>query len=179
MSAVNQLVPHYSVKDWEQWEGNWELWEGTAVAMRPTPVPKHQRVIRDLLIIFQAAIKAAGCKKCQALSETDWQISHDTVVRPDVVVVCGPLPPKRLEAPPRLVIEVLSASTALHDRTAKRAMYLAARVPYYLIADPKKEKVVGWRLVGDEYETMSVSSPLELTIETSCQISVDFTELFE
>jgi hypothetical protein len=32
--------------------------------------------------------KPDGCDCCSVLMETDWQVSNDTVVRPDVMVIC-------------------------------------------------------------------------------------------
>ena len=122
MSTAGRYLPHYTVADYEQWEGDWELWQGIPVAMSPSPFGPHQncslRIARSLL----AAIEAA---KCQAvvLQEVDWIISDDTVVRPDVLVLCGGVPERHVTQSPALIVEILSPSTADRDRNEKLGLY--------------------------------------------------------
>lgn len=66
------------------------------------------------------------------LMETDWIVSEDTVVRPDIVIVCGPFPERHIVEPPRLIVEVLSPSTEEKDRTAKLDLYTSQAVEFYL-----------------------------------------------
>lgn len=139
MTAAAKYVPHYTVADYERWEGLWELWLGVAVAMSPAPSPRHQQVAAQVAASLLEAIKAAGCKDCSVLPETDWEVAADTVVRPDIAIHCGPLPPARLVAPPQLIVEVLSPSTAAKDRDAKRRLYAQQGVPYYLLVEPLSE----------------------------------------
>lgn len=45
---------------------------------------------------------------------------------------------------PRLVVEVLSPSTARHDRFTKRAEYQRRGVPLYWIVDPDQQQAEVW-----------------------------------
>lgn len=45
MSNADQYQPHYTVEDYELWEGDWELWDGHAIAMSPAARPDHQRIV--------------------------------------------------------------------------------------------------------------------------------------
>jgi len=60
------------------------------------------------------------------LVEIDCIVSDETVVRPDVIVLCGPAPARHVEQPPALVAKILSA-TRDRDLTVKRHFYEASR----------------------------------------------------
>jgi hypothetical protein len=86
MSIAGKYRPHYTYEDYCQWEGNWELIEGMPYAMSPAPVPAHQRVSVLLSIQFEKAF--VKCKKCKVYAPLDWKIAEDTVVQPDLIIVC-------------------------------------------------------------------------------------------
>ncbi len=44
--------------------------------------------------------------------ETDWQVSNDTVVRPDTMVICQKVDEKVLVTP-ELIIEVVSSTSTI------------------------------------------------------------------
>ena len=100
MSAAINYAPRYTVEDYRLWKGDWELWDGIAIAMTPSPFGRHQALTFALVAELRAAILSQGCA-ATALGELDWIISKDTVVRPDVIVVCGDVPEKHLEQAPR------------------------------------------------------------------------------
>ena len=75
-----KYIPHYSVNDYQQWEGNWELWEGIPVATTPFPFGKHQRLVAKCSHVFIDALEKASCKDCEVFIELDWIVNDDTVV---------------------------------------------------------------------------------------------------
>ncbi|QEG43386.1 Uma2 family endonuclease [Roseimaritima ulvae] len=107
MSSVQKFAPRYTIEQYVQWQGDWELWEGVAIAMTPSPSGIHQGVVTRLSRILGNAIEAEQCD-AEPFVELDWIISDDTVVRPDVLVVCGTPPDRHLEQTPTMVAEVLS-----------------------------------------------------------------------
>ncbi len=115
MSPAPRYQPHYSVADYLQWEGDWELWDGVAVAMSPSPLGPHDRAAAKLVFQIESCLRAQGCS-CATYAGLDWIVSDDTVVRPDVMVVCGDQPGRCLERPPALAIEILSDATVEKDR---------------------------------------------------------------
>lgn len=125
MTAAQQFHPHYTVDDYQGWEGDWELWNGMAVSMSPSPFGKHQMVLVNLVAELRTALRAIDCN-ATVLCEIDWIISRDTVVRPDALVVCGSVPEGHVETIPKLVAEIFSPSTAERDRTHKRDLYYNA-----------------------------------------------------
>lgn len=59
--------------------------------MSPAPVPEHQRVNANIIGEFRNAIKKSGCKKCKVYDYVDVKISEDTIIQPDVLIVCKPI----------------------------------------------------------------------------------------
>ena len=110
MGCAVKLLPHYIYDDYVQWEGRWELIEGVPYAMSPQPVPKHQRIAGNLFTEFRIALRK--CKKCIVYQPIDYKLSDDTILQPDMLVVCKPIDKKFLDFPPSLVAEILSPATA-------------------------------------------------------------------
>jgi hypothetical protein len=87
-TAVLQMedLPHYTYDDYIQWEGKWEIINGIPYSMVPAPVKKHQWISSE--IVWQLKEQLKDCPKCEVLLPVDWPISEDTVVQPDLLVVC-------------------------------------------------------------------------------------------
>src|SRR6056297_974137 len=148
MSSAARFAPHYTLDDYRLWKGDWELWDGIAIAMTPSPFGTHQAVLVGLVSELRAELRDRGCE-ATALVELDWIVSNDTVVRPDVSLVCGPAPEKHLEQPPTLVAEILSSSTRQNDLTYKRELYQSQGVRTYLIVDPDTRTIQQLTLSSD------------------------------
>ena len=161
MSTAYKILPHYTYADYLHWEGKWELIDGIAYAMSPAPNMRHQHISGKLYLALTNALANSTCN-CTAFLPIDYKIAEDTVVQPDVLVVCNPqMAGKVLEQTPALVAEVLSPSTALKDRNSKYHLYEEAGVPYYLIIDHEKSLVEVYRLADGAYQLESVN-PKEL-----------------
>lgn len=156
MSIADKYRPYYTYDDYCQWEGNWELIEGMPYAMSPAPVPAHQTINANLFSVFKEALKK-DCKKCKAYIPIDWKISEDTVVQPDLLIVCNKIEKKFLDFPPVLTIEVLSPSTAAKDRGLKMEIYQSQNVKYYIIVDPQFKKLEVYQLLNNKYEPVTVN----------------------
>ncbi len=113
-------LPHYTYDDYVQWEGRWELIGGIPYAMVPAPVIRHQVICSNIIQYLGELLKE--CKKCRVLLPVDWPIADDTVVQPDVLVVCGDdIGVEKLTVVPVVVFEVLSPSTTRKDRVLNTA----------------------------------------------------------
>ncbi|NDC54633.1 MAG: Uma2 family endonuclease [Planctomycetia bacterium] len=181
MSTVLRYQPHYTVSDYRQWEGRWELWSGVAVAMSPSPLGPHAKLLARLVMALGNAIDAAGCR-ATVLVEIDWIVASDTVVRPDVTVVCGHEPSGHVERPPALVVEVLSDSTRERDTLFKRQLYRSQGVRTYVLADPDRRSASVLWLGPDGDYTESVlteaDAPAAVELCEDCRILVDPVSLF-
>src|SRR5205085_9955603 len=99
----------------------------------------------------------ANCDDCTVYPPLDWKISDDTIVQPDVLIVCKKIEKKYLDFPPVLVIEVLSPASAAKDRGEKMELYQSQKVKYYLIVDGQFKKVEIYKLLDNEYESESLN----------------------
>ena len=157
MSIAAKYRPHYTYDDYCQWEGQWELIEGMPYAMAPTPVLEHQLACGNLYLLFKQAVKEKGCKDCKVILPLDWKITDDTVVQPDLFIVCDKIKTKFLDFPPVLVVEVLSPSTASKDRGEKKELYASQNVKYYLIVDAQFKKVEIYEAVNGQYQPIAIN----------------------
>jgi Uma2 family endonuclease len=179
MSTVPKYTPHYTYEDYLLWEGKWELIEGIPYAMSPAPSIKHQRITSELNFLFVQALKK--CKHCKVYQPIDWKIKEDTVLQPDMLVVCKPFNNNNyLDFPPTLTAEIISPSSSKTDRREKYEIYEVQRVKYYLLIDPSFKKLEVFELVDSVYQAVAVNPTVfEFSLEDDCKAAIDFTGLFD
>ena len=180
MGYAQRILPNYTYDDYIHWEGRWELIEGIPHAMAPLPVPKHQRIASALNYEFVSAIKKSKCKHCFVYEPLDYKVAEDTVIQPDVLVVCGKINKKFLDFPPSLVVEILSPSTALKDRHTKFGIYETNCVKYYIIVDVDKELFEVYKLIEGKYAAVEIDlkEPINFILEDGCSINVSFSDVW-
>lgn len=138
----------------------YEIHEGE-LAVTPAPSPGHQRISRNLYDVIGPHVRG------QRLGEVffapiDVILDDTTVVQPDLVYLdptrLGLVSARGIEGPPTLVVEILSPSTALLDRSAKRQLYGRYRVPHYWIVDPEARTVEALTLTEGAYQLVTRAS---------------------
>jgi Uma2 family endonuclease len=121
----------------------YEIHDGELSVTR-APSPQHQRTVGNLCLVLHAHV-AAGRLGEVLLSPLDVILSDVVIVQPDLVYLelarLGAISQRGVEGPPTLVVEVLSPSTVLIDRTTKRQLYARHRVPFYWLVDPDARAV--------------------------------------
>ena len=179
MRSAYKLLPNYTYEDYLNWEGRWELIEGIPYAMAPAPIPEHQFVSSNLSGEFRSALKKAGCG-CKVYQPIDYKISEDTVLNPDLLVICQPVTKKYLDFPPDLVVEILSPSTAMKDRHTKFQLYQEQKIPYYIIVDVSNKSVEVYRLENDQYSLQPIQQnrPSHFGL-SQCSFEVVFENIWE
>jgi len=178
MSSAFRYLPHYTIEQYQAWEGDWELWQGIPVAMIPSPFGRHQRVAKNLVVELDNQLRDANCHSV-VLYEIDWIVADDTVVRPDVVVICGPPPVKHVESTPSLIAEIQSDSTVDLDRNAKRALYDELGVAVYLLVDPDRQIFeINRRNAAGKWDYELVEESVSFTICDDCHLEIDKASLF-
>ncbi len=181
MQGIAQILPNYTIADWEQWEGRWELINGVPFAMSPMPHTNHQEVAGNAHFVFKQALQESGCSQCRAYQPLNYKISENTVFHPDMLVLCGERPGLYLERPPVLILEVLSKSTMSKDRFSKYHTYREEGVRYYLLADPKTQVVEVYELQEDDYAKTfeGGSGMLSFSLEDGCAITVEAARFWD
>ena len=163
----------YTIDDHRLWDGNWELVYGDAYAMAPSPLYDHQFV--NLKIARQLDEKLDSCKICSAVIEMDWEVSADTVVRPDSMVICYE-PEDRLVKRPEIIFEVISPSSSKRDEILKFDLYQNEGVPYYILTYPESKKAKVYKLIDFKYQKIDDFSDETYRFETKeCMIDFDFS----
>ena len=148
----------YRAADYLTWpdEPRCELIDGVIHDMVPVPSLDHQDAVLELGAALRNEFRArqgdggGGPDGCRVLiSPVDVVLAEDTVVQPDLVVVCDPakLENRRYVAgAPDLVVEVLSPTTAGKDRREKWALYQRSGVAEYLLIHPTERYAEYFRL---------------------------------
>jgi Uma2 family endonuclease len=177
MSISLKHIPHYTYEDYLQWEGRWELIQGFPYAMTPSPSFDHQDV--NTKIIGQLYVKLAQCMHCRPMIFIDWKITEDTVVQPDVSVICKPNFGKFLNVTPSLIFEILSPATAQKDRFVKYELYQLAGVKYYVLIDIIKKTAEVFELKEGEYELVSKLSTENFLFDLdTCKVDFEFSTIW-
>ena len=176
MGLALKDTEYHNYADYLQWiDNNYELIDGEAYFMAPAPNIEHQDVAGE---IFRQIANALVGKKCRVFmapvdvrlpknNEADEQI--DTVVQPDVLVVCdnNKLDRRGVRGAPDWVLEVLSPATASHDQIKKRDLYERHGVREYWLVHPTDRILTIYRLQGKEFAKPEI---IELSGETAISV---------
>lgn len=142
----------YTYADFLTWdESVWaELIEGDVFMMSPTPARFHQEISGEIFAQIHYYLRGRNCKVYAAPftvrpfeREGDDPRGVDTVVQPDITVVCDPgkLDDMGCKGAPDLIVEILSPSNRRHDMLTKFNLYQRAGVREYWIVDPDARTV--------------------------------------
>ena len=150
---LQQENERYTYADYCTWDDSerWELIEGIPYAMSPAPTQAHQSISVKLSWQLQSFLNGKPCKLFTAPFDVRLNAANEdyTVVQPDLLVVCDHIKDgKCCNGAPDLVIEIISPSTARHDRLVKYNLYKGAGVREYWIVDPET-KTVSVNVLGD------------------------------
>lgn len=124
------------------------------VALAPSPLPRHQVVVRNLARLLEAFAEVdGGISFCAPL---DLTLSDADIVQPDLMYFSQE---RRhlidLDRPlgqiPDLIVEVLSAETASDDRGRRMLLFARHGVPEYWLADPDAASIDVHRLERGRY----------------------------
>jgi Uma2 family endonuclease len=109
------------------------------------------------------------------LNELDWKINDETVVRPDLMIICGLPLTDYLEFPPVLIVEIISPSSVKRDRLIKFEIYKEQGVKYYILADYIKETIEVFELIDNIYKQVEKKN---FQVDKNCVVDFDFGEIW-
>jgi Uma2 family endonuclease len=123
--------------------------------------------------------KGGGCKVFHAPFDVKLEDKGDTIVQPDVSVICDrdKLDGRRCNGAPDWVIEIVSPSTASHDYVRKYDLYKRTGVREYWIINPDDRSVVVHRFEG--YSTVTEEYTLDDIVRAGIydDLTIDFKEI--
>jgi Uma2 family endonuclease len=161
MGFALRTEKHYTYADYLEWpdDARYELIDGEAFLMAPAPLVEHQEVAGEVYRQLANQLDGQPCRpyiapvdvRLPRKDEADAAI--DTVVQPDVLVVCDPAKIDRrgVRGAPDWLLEVLSPSTAAHDQIAKRRTYERASVREYWLVHPGDRTLTVYLLDNGQY----------------------------
>ena len=122
--------------------------------MSPSPIVRHQRVIRKLSVLL--SVWAERSKTGEVLfAPMDVVLSKHDIVQPDILFISNErasiVGEKNIQGAPDLLIEILSEGHRRHDEMTKRKLYEAHGVTEYWIVDPALETIKVYRLHKGAY----------------------------
>ena len=174
----------YTYADLLCWDGKtrYELYCGRPVALA-SPSDVHQEICGELFAQFHANIKEKSCRTYFAPFDVrlfenggDAPEHVDTVVQPDLMVVCdrSKIDSRGIHGAPDLVVEVISPSTARNDKLLKFNLYRIAGVKEYWIVDPSDRTVQTFVLKDGQYvaEVFAESDTVTPHIFPDCRIEL-------
>ena len=160
MSLPRRDEHRHTYADYCSWpdQPRYELIDGVAYAMTG-PARRHQEVLGEIFRQVANTLIGTPCRpyiapfdvRLPQSDESDDRV--DTVVQPDLMVVCDPnkLDERGCRGAPDWVVEVLSPSTASHDHILKRRAYERAGVREYWLVHPVDCIVTIYRLGAEGY----------------------------
>lgn len=155
----------------------YELIRGRPVAMAP-PSAAHAVIV----INTGAALRQGLGPPCYVAGEAGIALPDrdDTYYQADVVVSCSPLDPRAQAIPdPTVIVEVLSPSTAAHDRTQKLPDYRRiASVREIVLVSSQERRVEIWRRKGEKWEVEDLIGEAALRLE-SINANVPLAAVYE
>ena len=125
------------------------------LVVTPSPVPNHQDVSANIFFALQQIARSQKLGKVYS-APIDIRLTPDNVLIPDIVFIARDrlhvVGPKAVDAPPDLVVEILSPGTRQRDLTTKREIYARFGVREYWIVDPDARTVTILALAGNTYQ---------------------------
>ena len=169
----------YTYADYCTWDDDtrWELIEGVPYAMAPSPSLSHQSLSGSIHNQLYNFLVGNPCRVFAAPFDVRLNAAgddDDTVVQPDIVVVCDreKLDEKGCNGAPDMVVEILSPSSDRHDRFVKFRLYRSAGVREYWIVDPNSRTIQACLLKGSEYIINVYSDEAPVSILNGCSINL-------
>lgn len=141
----------------------------------------HARLSGNIFFLLKNQLRGLGCSIY--LGEMKAQVSETKYFYPDVMVTCQPddLKNNYTKQHPKLLIEVLSASTEGYDRGKKFEYYrqLASLEEYVLIAQTEYHVDIFRRNKAERWELFSFSGQQAEIFFSSLNCSISMTDLYE
>jgi len=183
MSLVRQIDKKFSYQDYLNWpdDERLEIIDGAAINMTPSPKRKHQILSLNLTFEIKEKLNANEYPDCR-LYEAPMDVIFDdyNIVQPDIFIVCD----KNKDTDyivdvPKLIIEIISKSTAYKDTKIKKDLYEKFGVKEYIIVYPDFQMAERYVLDDNRYgapERFNWDETLKLK---TFDIKINLWEIFE
>jgi len=151
-----EVVPKLTFEQFRQLPDDgkrYELVRGE-VHLTPSPTTKHQLVLQRLFASLNSHLSKNPLGR-MLIAPLDVRLGADTALQPDMRYVANAhvaiIQEDYIRGAPDLVVEILSPSTAAHDRATKLHLYAEAGVGEMWFIDPQAKTVELLKLQGNKY----------------------------
>ncbi len=176
MGAV-YAIETYTYEDYKLWKGDWELIDGMPLSMSPSPIKDHQNISMAISNALYDEVKE--CDECDVVYELDYIVDNENVLRPDIALICHE-DSDYIRKAPKIIVEIVSDSTAKRDEKVKYEIYEKEKVLYYVLVYPKTLDAKIYKLEGNVYQKQGVFTKEKYHFdEFECDVEVDFKEVFK
>ena len=171
-------IETYTYKDYKKWEGDWELIDGVPLAMAPSPIGIHQIISAKFASVFDEILEE--CEDCFVVIEEDYIIDEETILKPDVAVICNEDIFSFIKKTPKLIVEVISPSTIKRDEDVKFRIYEKEGVEFLILVYPEILKAKVYKLIDGKYKKLGdfIDEKLKIKIN-ECEGEIDFEKIFK
>ena len=163
MAMPAQRAPHrrwteeefYAARDTAPPGDRWELGDGEGL-VTPAPHWMHQRLIGRLFELVAPYVRLHALGE-SFLSPLDVKLELGLLLQPDLLVVPAGELKRRSDIVRHLLlaVEIVSPTSARHDRVRKRPHYQRNRVPEYWIVDDMSQTIERWTPDDDRPELVA------------------------
>ena len=184
MSVLLKKVERFTYADYCKWDDGqrWELIDGEAYAMALSGVV-HQRVLTKVVSRFGPFLEGKKCEVFVAPMDVRLNVDKgdDTVVQPDLLVVCDPkkIDKNSINGAPDLVVEILSPSTLKYDKVQKYAKCKEAGVAEIWFVDPANSAVEVHKQESNQYSFSVYIGEDKITVDFLPEFEIDLQDIFE
>jgi Uma2 family endonuclease len=171
-----------TIEDFLAWDDGtdtrYELVAGEVVAMAP-PNEAHGVIAANLIGEVRARLKSP----CRVVSEAGVRCSgrNDAYYQADAVVTClPPVPGSQLPSEPTVIFEILSPSTAAHDRGTKVPDYRTIQsVREIVLVSATEVKAEVWRRGGNGWTVSDLAGSEAVLRLEAVDIEVPLVAFYE
>lgn len=151
-----EVIPKLTYEQFRQLPDDGKQYELICGEVHLTPAPNtwHQLASENLSNSLGNFVREKKLGRI-AYAPIDVKLSEETALEPDLIFVsnarAGIIQDNFIAGAPDQVVEILSLSTAAHDRATKLPIYAESGVPEYWLIDPQARTVEVLKLQGKKY----------------------------
>ena len=141
----------------------------------------HVVVALNIAASLRQKLRGTPCRAY--ISDMQLEVAQaDAVFYPDVMVSCHPedLAAERVLHHPRVIVEVLSDSTAAYDRGGKFAAYrMLESLQEYVLIDPERRSLEIFRRLPSNDWLLATGDSARALVLAALDMEIGFDEVFE
>lgn len=182
--ALPQPAPRFERQDFFAWEAEQPVkhdYVAGEVFAQAGARQDHVVVALNIATSLRQKLRGTPCRAY--ISDMQLEVAQaDAVFYPNVMVSCHPedLPAERVLHHPRVIIEVLSDSTAAYDPGTKFAAYrLLDSLQEYVLVDPDRRSVEIFRRLPSNDWLLATGDSARGLVLKALELEIGLDEVFE